>query len=117
MIRNFKNLDIWKRSRILVKSLYLLTADLPAEEKFGLVSQIRRAAISVSTNIAEGCGRGTEKELSRFLDIANGSLCELENLIYLSQDLEFSEAEKSEPLITEITEIRKMIIGFQKRIR
>lgn len=116
MIRNFKTLDIWKRSRQLVKEVYLLTDAFPIEEKFGLISQLRKSAVSIPSNIAEGCGRQSEKELSRFLDIAIGSNCELETQIYLGYDLNFLTLETMEVLSKEITEIRRMIIGYQRTL-
>ena len=117
MIRNFKNLDIWKRSRILVKHIYLVTKEFPSEEKYGIVSQIRRAAISIPSNIAEGCGRKSEKGLSNFLDMAIGTNCELETQFYLANDLEFLNQQKMIYLTDEIRQIRKMIIGYQKTLK
>ncbi len=114
MIRNFHTLNIWKRSRAFVKSIYETTKAFPVDEKFGLTSQIRRAAVSIPSNIAEGCGRQTEKELKRFLDIALGSACEVETQIFLSNDLDFISNEKFTALIDEITQIRKMIAGYKR---
>lgn len=116
MVKNFKSLEIWKRSRVLVKDVYLILEKFPDSEKFGLTSQIKRSAISVSSNIAEGCGRRTYKDLSRFLDIAIGSLCEIETQIYLAQDLAFISIEQTKEVLSETIEIRKMILGFQKSL-
>ncbi len=116
MIKNFKSLKIWQRSRSLVKSVYLATNDFPEEERFGLTSQVRRAAVSVPSNIAEGCGRKTAKDLNRFLDIAIGSICEVETQLYLAFDLEFISKGNAKILVEEIVEIRKMIIAFQKTL-
>ncbi|MEO0469437.1 MAG: four helix bundle protein [Bacteroidota bacterium] len=116
MIKNFKNLEIWKRSRKLVRDIYLLTDLLPEHEKFGLVSQMRRAAISVPSNIAEGCGRRHEKDLIRFLGISIASLCELETQLYLVIDLDFVDESSMTNELNEIVEIRKMISGFIKSI-
>ncbi len=117
MKHNFLNLEIWKRSRKLVKDTYLVTQEFPQEEKFGLTSQMRRCAVSVSSNIAEGCGRGTNPQLIHFLDIAIGSLCELQTQIYLSYDLTYLSKTKAEGFIKEITEIRSMIQGFKKSLK
>lgn len=117
MKHNFKNLEIWKRSRKLVKEVYLITQAFPSEEKFGLISQLRRAAISVPSNIAEGCSRGTPSQFNHFLNIAIGSNCEVETQLYLSFDLEFISEVDLNKLVKELTEIRKMIIGFQERLR
>ena len=82
MKHNFKALEIWKRSRKLVQNVYLITKTFPSEEKFSLVSQMNRSAISIPSNIAVGCGRGTDAQLVHFLDIAIGSNCELETQFY-----------------------------------
>ena len=112
MIHNYKDLDVWKRSIALTTEIYGLTARFPETERYGLSSQIRRAAISVPANIAEGWGRGSGKEYVQFLTVARGSLMELEthlivgrNLIYLTQD-ELRVASK------EIEEIGKMLNGL-----
>ena len=116
MIRNFKNLDIWRRSRAFVKTVYIETESFPTAEKFGLTSQIRRAAISIPSNITEGCGRKSEKGLSNFLDNAIGSNCELETQIYLAHDLGFIPKEKMTSMSDEIGQIRKMTLGYQKNL-
>jgi len=113
MRHNFLNLEIWKRSRHLVKRIYIISKRFPNEEKFGLTSQLRRAAISVPSNISEGCGRGSDPQLIHFLDVAIASLCELETQIYLSYDLEFLPSDLTKELISEITQIRRMTMGFQ----
>ena len=115
MKHNFKNLNIWKRSRKLVKDVYLTTKTFPPEEKFGLVSQMNRAAISIPSNIAEGCGRGTDAQLVYFLDIANGSNCELETQFYLAYDIGFISEKALNKLTDEITQIRRMIISFSNK--
>lgn len=116
MIRNFKNLEIWKRSRNLVKTIYLLSDNFPDSEKFGLSSQIRRAVISIPSNIAEGSGRNSIADFKRFLDIAIGSLCEVETQLYLSYDLDFVNKEKAKVIVNEVIQIRKMIIGYKKSL-
>jgi S23 ribosomal protein. len=82
-MRNFRNLEIWKEGITLVKLIYKLANELPNEEKYGLRSQITRAAVSVPSNIAEGCSRNSEVEFKRFLEIAIGSLFELETQLVL----------------------------------
>jgi four helix bundle protein len=88
-LHNFKDLIVWQKARILVKDIYNLVADFPEDEKFEITSQIKRATISISSNIAEGAGRNSDKDFIRFLDIANGSAFELETQLYLSFDLGF----------------------------
>lgn len=115
-MHNYKELKIWIKARALVKKMYLLTEKYPNEEKFGLTSQIRRAAISISSNIAEGSAKNSDKEFNRYLEIAYSSAFELESQIILSVDLNFiSEKDASEVLI-QVQEIQKMIYGFSKTI-
>lgn len=117
MRHNFKNLSIWKRSRKLVKDVYLITKEFPANEKFGLVSQMNRAAVSLPSNIAEGCGRTTDAQLVYFLDIAIGSNCELETQFYLAYDIEYMSAEILDKFTDEIAQIRRMTIKFSDKYR
>ena len=92
-MRNFRTLDIWKNGITIVKQIYILSQQLPTEEKFGLRSQITRAAISIPSSIAEGCSRNSEVEFKRFLEIAMGSLFEVETQLIISQKLEFISEE------------------------
>jgi four helix bundle protein len=116
MIKNFKTLDIWKRACRLVKVVYKATKVFPKEELYGLTSQMRRAAVSVPSNISEGCGRRTVADLSRFLDISVGSLCELETQLYLANDLDFLQTRAMQDLVEEIGQIRRMVIAYQNRL-
>lgn len=116
MVRNFKNLRIWHRSRAFVKTIYQLTKGFPKEELFGLTSQIKRATVSVPSNIAEGCGKGTEKDLNRFLDNAVGSSCEIETQLYLAYDLEFINQKVMESMTNEIQQSIRMIVAYQKTL-
>lgn len=86
-MHNFRQLNIWIEARLLVKEVYLLTASFPPDERFGLISQINRCAISVPSNIAEGSARSTNKDFAHFLKISLGSLFELETQLLLSADL------------------------------
>jgi four helix bundle protein len=93
-MRNFRNLKVWKKAHELVLHVYKLTEEFPREELFGLVSQTRRSAVSVPSNIAEGCGRNSNVELARFLEIARGSASELEYQLLLARDLKFINKER-----------------------
>lgn len=115
-MHNFKELKIWKKSRTLVKDVYLLTRSFPADERFELVSQIKRSVISIPSNIAEGSGRESVKEFIRFLNISISSSFELETQIILAFDLEYFTGQKFEEINTKITEIQKMIYGFRKSL-
>lgn len=112
--KNYKNLDVWKEARKLVSLIYVLTNEFPEDEKFGLTSQIKRAVISVPSNIAEGMGRNSSKETRQFFYIAKGSLYEIETQIYLALDLGFIQEKKAEQIFTQIITVRKLIIGFIK---
>ncbi|MCH6199154.1 four helix bundle protein [Aquiflexum sp. LQ15W] len=107
-MNNYKELAIWKRSIKLATSIYKITGSFPSEEKFGLVSQMRRSAVSIPSNIAEGAGRKSNKEFSQFLSISYGSLCELETQVIISNELEFLISSEVDQIILEIDEIQKM---------
>ena len=92
IVATHKDLDVWKEAITLVTAIYKLTADFPDTEKFGLVSQMRRAAVSIPSNIAEGASRGTTKEYIHFLNISLGSLSELETQIIIAHNLEFTSS-------------------------
>jgi len=117
MKHNFRNLEIWKRSRRFVSTIYKATSSLPESERYGLTSQIRRAAVSIPSNIAEGCGRDSNKELRQYLNISSGSLCEVETQLLLTSDLEFTQEKDVEIIISELIEIRKMIMSFRKHLQ
>ncbi len=109
-------LKIWKKSILLAKSIYILVEELPSDEKYGLISQIKRSAISISSNIAEGAGRNSNKEFKHFLSIANGSAYELQTQLILTIELELLSKEKAQPTIDLITEVQKMNYSLQKSI-
>jgi len=90
--RSYRDLVVWQKSMILAKVVYRLTASWPSDERFGLISQARRSAVSIPANLAEGQGRIGTKEFARFVAIAHGSLCELETELLLAEQLGFSEA-------------------------
>jgi four helix bundle protein len=112
-----KDLKVWQKGIELVKSIYEITQLFPSNEQFGLVSQMRRAAVSIPSNIAEGCGRNSDKELIHFLYIALGSASELETQIIISKELNFLQTEKSEQMQSLIFEIIKMTSSLIKSIR
>jgi S23 ribosomal protein. len=114
---NYKNYKVWEKSHHLVLEIYAITKEFPSSELYNLVSQLNRASVSIPTNIAEGCGRETEKELVRFLYIASGSAHELDYLILLASELGFIEPNKANSIISEIDEIKKMLAGLIKTIK
>ena len=115
-MRNFRELSIWSKSHLFTLKIYSLTQKYPKEEMFGIVSQMRRSASSIPTNIAEGCGRNTNPDFKRFLAMASGSSSELEYQLILSRDLQYLSESSFKELETDLTEIRKMIHSFIKNI-
>ncbi len=115
-MHNYKELKIWKDGCSLVKIVYKVTKNFPSSEMYGLVSQMRRAAVSVPSNIAEGTGRASDKDFSRFLKIANGSLFELETQLILAHELGFIDKIAFEKLIETVSSLIKMIYSFNKSI-
>jgi len=115
-MHNYKELRVWKEARALVKIVYCLTEQFPKHELFGLSSRMRRAVISIPSNIAEGAGRTSEVDFSRFLDIANGSAFELEAQLYLASDIEFIEEKKLQDILPLVEDIQKMLHSLKKTI-
>lgn len=115
-MKDFRNLDVWKFSHELTLASYRATQTFPKDELFGLRSQIRRAASSIPTNIAEGCGRHGNAEFHRFLQIATGSASELEYEFLLSHDLGlFADPVYSE-LAAQVTRVKRMLSGLMKKV-
>ena len=111
-MKDFKQLNIFQKTRIFNKEVYIKTKDFPTEKRFGITSQIRRASVSIATNIAEGCGRNSDKEYSRFLNISYASACEVECLLLISSDLEFIDQQTLSSLLKKLDEIKKMLFEF-----
>lgn len=115
-MHNYKELQVWLKGRSLVSRIYLLTESFPEQEKFGLTSQMKRAAISIPSNMAEGAGRGSNADFGRFLSIANGSCFELETQLYIAQDLNFiNEIQFKETEIL-MKELQKMLFSLKNKI-
>jgi four helix bundle protein len=107
-------LKVWQRAIDFVTTIYKLTERFPKEEMFGLTSQMRRAAVSIASNIAEGAARGSKAEFRKFLAIAQGSIAELETQILISHKLGFCTEHES--LLSELDEISRMIVGLRKNL-
>ena len=108
----YTELEVWKEARVLVNEVYIISKGFPKEEIYGLTNQMRRCAISIPSNIAEGCGRQHYKDSLRFFFIARGSLYELETQIYLATDQTYINKEISMKLMFQIEKCRKLISGF-----
>jgi four helix bundle protein len=115
-MQRFTELKVWQRAHRLVLDVYRLTAAFPADERFGLTSQLRRAAASVPTNVAEGSKRQSNAEYARFLNIAEGSLAEAEYLLMLARDLGFGESAAFDALLKEVSEIARMLNGLRLKV-
>lgn len=111
-ITNHKDLEVWKKSIELSKNVYIITKKFPKEEIYGLTSQIRRAVVSVASNIAEGAARNSDKEFIHFLYISLGSLAELETQLIISKDIGYLDK-----IDINLEEIRKMILGLIKYLK
>jgi four helix bundle protein len=113
--RGHYNLDAWKVSRELVRNVYMLTQTFPKAEIFGLCAQLRRAAVSVPSNIAEGAARTGDKEFAQFLNVARGSLSELETQLLIASDLGYIKA--NDPIFDVVDRVSRLITGLHKSIR
>ena len=116
-VRDYRDLKVWRKSMALVKQVYRLCAGFPREEMFGLTSQIRRAAVSIVANIAEGAERNGTQEFVHFLGIARGSAAELETLLLLSSELDLAPIKSVPPLRDELTAIRKKLSALMRSLR
>lgn len=115
--QKYTELDVWKQARKLASYVYELTASYPNTELFGMTSQMRRCAVSIPSNIAEGCGRQHSKETIHFLSIARGSLYELETQLYISNDLKFISDDILTICLDKIENLGKLLNGFMRYYR
>ena len=115
-MRDFRELKVWEKAHRLTVQIYRITKNLPSDERFGLTVQLRRAAASIPTNIAEGCGRDSERELARFMSIAAGSASEVEYQLLLAEDLHYIQDEAYGELNKQVNEIKKMLNSFIQKL-
>jgi len=115
-VQSFRDLKVWQRSHALVLAVYRLTEAFPSQERFGVVSQLRRAAVSVPTNIAEGSKRRTPQDYARFLNLAEASLAETEYLLMLCRDLGYIAGDVTEPLLVEASEVSRMLHALRGKV-
>ena|SRR5579884_1044652 len=116
-MEDFKNLTVWRKAHELTLAIYKCTRTFPTEEMYGLTSQIRRASASIGANIAEGCGRRSDPELKRFLQIARGSASELECHLLLARDLGLFTQLEFEDLEAKVLEVQRMLAALTQRLR
>ncbi len=115
-MQRFTELQVWRRSHAAVLEIYRATQAVPASERYGITAQLRRAAVSAPTNIAEGAKRSSRKDYAHFLNIAEGSLAETEYLVLLSRDLGYMPVSDAEPLLAELAEIMRMLAGLRRKV-
>lgn len=116
-VHNFKELIIWRKSIDLAWEVYQAVSVFPQDERFGLTSQIKRAVVSIASNIAEGSGRNSDKEFIHFLGIAKGSAYELLTQLFIADKLGLLSYDSTDGLISKIEEVQKMIHGFQEKLK
>ena len=116
-MKDFRQLKVWEKSHELALAIYKATKEFPKEELYGLTSQIRRSSMSIPTNIAEGCGRNTDADFARFLQMAMGSASETEYQLILARDLEFLPKDSYEKLHNDVEEVKRMLASFLKTLR
>lgn len=116
-MKDFRQLKVWEKSHLLALAIYKATKDFPKEELYALTSQMRRASMSIPTNIAEGCGRNTDADFARFLQMAMGSASETEYELILARDLEFLSKDKYEKIHNDVEEVKRMLASLLKTLR
>ena len=116
-MHKFKELEIWKKSRLFCSEIYKITSNFPESEKFGLTNQLRRASVSIPSNIAEGSSRSSNKDFARFLQITLGSAYEIETQLLIAFDLKFINNEQLEKLSQNLESIIKMTSKFKSTLK
>lgn len=116
-MQDFRNLTVWRKSHSLTLDIYRMCRTLPRDEQYNLISQIRRACVSIEANIAEGCGRGSDPDFARFLQIAMGSATELECHLLIRFDLELMNKAQHDQLSLRTPELKRMLAAFLSRLK
>jgi four helix bundle protein len=116
-VQDFRNLKVWEKGHALTLAIYKASAGFPREELYGLTSQVRRSASSIPMNIAEGCGRGSDADFSRFLQMALGSASELEYQVLLARDLGYLAVEAYQHLTQDVIEVKRMLASLIQTVK
>lgn len=116
-MKDFRKLDVWQKAHALALSIYSDTRDFPSDERYGITNQLRRACFSIPTNMAEGCGRYSDSDLCRFLDISMGSANETEYLLLLSRDLGMLSKDNYNRNSACLLEVKRMLASLIKKVR
>jgi four helix bundle protein len=115
--QGYQELVVWQKAMELVTAVYRVTRDWPHEEQYGLTSQVRRAAVAIPSNIAEGHGRSGRREFAHYVSIAYGSLCELETQFLIAERLDYTGAEATESLMDRIADVRRLTNGLLRSLQ
>ena len=116
-MKDYRKLDVWQRSHQFTLAVYAATKSFPKEELFGLTSQLRRASSSIPANLAEGCGRDSDAELKRYIDIAHGSASEAEYHLLLAKELQYPSESSHASLADEIAQIKRMLGALSRKLK
>jgi four helix bundle protein len=116
-VQDFRNLKVWQAAHQLTLEVYKRTKSFPADERFGLTSQLRRAASSIEANLAEGCGRGSDDDFARFVQIVTGSASEVQCHLILAHDLGYLDADSLQNLEEQSHQVKKMLVSLLQRLK
>lgn len=116
-MQDYRKLEVWQKAHQLTLAVYRASAGFPSHELYGLTSQMRRASLSIGSNIAEGCGRDSQMEMAHFLRIAQGSASELDYQLLIARDLGYLPAAEYEPLHKELASIRRMLYTLTQKVK
>jgi len=116
-MKDFRQLEVWRLAQELALDVYRQTAHFPREERYGLTDQVRRVAVSIPANLAEGCGRGSDADFARFAQITFGSACEVESLLLLCRELELLPAPHYEQTQGKLVSVKRMLAALLKKLK
>lgn len=116
-MQDFRNLKVWEKAHTLTLDVYRGTRDFPADERYGLTSQLRRSSASVPANLAEGCARGGDIDFARYVNVAAGSASETDYHLLLARDLGYLPEPVYKPLFEQVSEIKRMLNSFERTLR
>jgi four helix bundle protein len=115
-VQSFREMKIWHRGIAIAKEIYAIARSLPVEERFAMANQLRRAAVSVPTNIAEGSRRSGRQDFAHFLNVAEGSAAELESLLVMTVELGYQQPATTDPVVKQLDELQRMIVAFRRTV-
>ncbi len=116
-MQDFRNLEVWQKAHEFTLAVYRLTKEFPDDERFGMTSQLRRSVASIGANLAEGCGRGSDADFSRHVQIAMGSACEVEYHLLLAKDLTYFDEDRHLGLQEDVSRVKRMLTSLLKKLK